>query len=251
MDYEYLSRAVGQVAAGWSGPASAATREVVPGWAIGVLREVADGGRPVRAVRHPLGFTCLPVERAGRDGVCVHVWSPRAGRAAAATSQVHAHCWELTSYVLFGRLENRIMRVAEAAGLHGGGALPARRDGEPGLYRVLDVRSGVAAEPEEAVDELVPTARLVHCVPGQRQLIGPGDVYSVPAGVFHATHVPAGTEAATVALGRLVPGAPDWALGPPGSEPRRDRRDQRDAGQTAEVARIVLGRLLTATPCPT
>lgn len=237
MDYEYLSRLVGGAGPGGHARAGPAARAAVPAWAISAMRGVADFSRPVLAVRHPLGFTCLPVERAGWVGVCVHLWSDQVDRAAPTTSQVHAHCWELTSYALFGRLENRIMAVADA-----GGSRDCRD--EPGLHRVLEVRS------EGGCDELVPTPRLVHCAPGRRQVIAAGDVYSVPAGAFHVTHVPPGTEAATVALGRLVPGTPDWSLGPPGSLPHHVRRQQCDPGQTAAVARIILGRLLAATPCP-
>lgn len=237
MDYEYLSRIIGGAGPGGHARAGDAARAAVAAWAIGALREVAECSRPVLAVRHPLGFTCLPIERTGWVGVCVHLWSDQVDRAVPTTSQVHAHCWELTSYALFGALENRIMLVADAA---------RSRDSwpEPGLHRVLEVRS------EGDCDNLVPTARLVHCAPGQRQVIIAGDVYSVPAGAFHATDVPTGTEAATVALGRLVPGTPDWSLGPPGSFPHRVRRDRCDGGQTAAVARIILGRLLAATPCP-
>ncbi|HEX4831719.1 MAG TPA: hypothetical protein VH478_11575 [Trebonia sp.] len=235
-DYEYLARTVGELPPGSAGYAAAATRTALARWAAGALREVADGTRPVRAVRHPLGFTCLPLERAAGDGVCVHLWSPRVERAGLTTSEVHAHCWELASYVLFGRLDNQVMVVGDAAGLHEGGTWPE------GLYRVLDVRVGGDG------DELVPTARFVHCVPGQRQSVATGDAYSLPAGAFHATDVPPGTETATIVLGRLVPGAPDWALGRPNSDPHRVRRRVHDAARTAAIARVILGRLLAATP---
>ena len=37
--------------------------ELLRGWVLDVLDDVAEGRRPLLAVRHPLGFTCLPVER--------------------------------------------------------------------------------------------------------------------------------------------------------------------------------------------
>jgi len=240
MDYGYLSGIVGPLRPGGHKQAAAAAQTAVAGWAIDTLRDVADGGRPLRAVQHPLGFTCLPVERAGGDGVCVHLWSPRIDQAAPTTSPVHAHCWELTSYALFGRLRNRVMEVGDAR--EGVVTWASLADGR-GLYRVLDVRT------RKEADELVPTVRFVHCWPGQRQAVRAGDVYSVPAGVFHATDVPAGTEAATVALGRLVPGAPDCSLGPPESGRHEVRRRLHDAGQTAAIARVILDRL-TAARCP-
>jgi hypothetical protein len=240
MNYRYLSGIVGPLRPGGHEQAAEVTRAAVTDWAISALRGIADGSRPLHAVRHPLGFTCLPVERFGRDGVCVHLWSSRIDRARPTTSPVHAHCWELTSYALFGRLDNRVMEVGEARG--GIVSWASLADGR-GLYRVLDVHS------QKEADELVPTVRFVHCWPGQRQAVRAGDVYSVPAGVFHATDVPAGTEVATVALGRLVPGASDCSLGPPGAGPHQVRRRLCDADQTAAIARIILCHL-TAAACP-
>ena len=246
MDYEFLTAAAGGAGPAGCRRASAAARGAVREWAITALREVADGTRPVRAVTHPLGFTCLPVERAGLDGVCVHLWSPLVDRAAPTTSAIHSHCWELTSVALFGQMENRIMVVSDAATREGAG--PPRGHGgawdERGPYRVLGVRS------EGEADEIVPTGRLVRCAVGQRQVITAGDVYSVPAGVFHMTEVGHDAEAATVALGRLVPGVPDLCLGLPGSAPHRVRRRRCDAGQTASAARLIVDRLLAVGRMP-
>lgn len=240
MDYRYLSGIVGPLPPRGHEHAAAVTRAAVTDWAISTLRGIADGSRPLHAVRHPLGFTCLPVERVGRDGVCVHLWSPRIDQATPTTSPVHAHCWELTSYALFGQLDNRVMDVGDAQEDIVSWASLA--DGR-GLYRVLDVRS------RKEADDLVPTARFVHCWPGQHQVVRSGDVYSLPAGVFHATDVPAGTETATVALGRLIPGAPDCSLGPAGAGPHQVRRRLYGADQTAAIACIIL-RHLTAAACP-
>src|ERR1700677_1169642 len=94
MEYEYLSRVLGEAGG------SVLLRAGVSGWAIAALGPVAAGSSPVRAITHPLGFTCLPLERAGLHGVCVHLWSPWLERVAPTTSPVHAHSWELTSYAL-------------------------------------------------------------------------------------------------------------------------------------------------------
>jgi hypothetical protein len=247
MDYEYLSAAVGEAGSAGHRPASMAARAAVREWVIAVLRGVADGTRPVRAVTHPLGFTCLPVERAGRDGVCVHLWSPRVDRVAPTTSAIHSHCWELTSYALFGQLENRVIGVADVEPGSQSRDDQPWDDWAPGacrVYRVLEVRSGAD------VDELVPTQRHVRCLPGQAQAIAAGDVYSVPAGVFHVTEVHPDTEAATVALGRLVPGVPDRSLGLPSVGPHQVWRRRCDAEQTSRAARVVMDRLLAATACP-
>lgn len=278
MDYRYLSLAVGETGAGGHRRADSAARTAVPGWVIGALRPVADGNSSLRAVTHPLGFTCLPIERAGREGVCVHLWSPRVERAEPTTSTIHAHCWHLTSYTLFGHLENMLMHVADAdfgdAGGSGGAgpgfgfggpggsggpgpggpgpggvAGPGPGDlglagADPGLYRMLEVRS------HGDVDELRPTPRLVRCVPRQRQAVSAGDVYSMPAGEFHTTEVSPATETATVALGRMTPGAADCSLGALASTGHLVRRRRCDAAQTAAAARIVLDRLLAPTTCP-
>jgi hypothetical protein len=246
MDYEFLTAATGGAGPAGHRHASAAARRVVREWAVAALREVADGARPVRAVIHPLGFTCLPVERAGLDGVCVHLWSPLVDRATPTTSAIHSHCWELTSCALFGQMENRIIMVADAAAREGA-APPDRRGAamdDRGPYQVLSVRS--AGE----TDEIVPTGRLVRCLPGQRQVITAGDVYRVPAGVFHATEVGHDAEAATVALGHLVPGVPDMSLGLPDSAAHRVCRRRCDARQTASVARLIVDRLLAVGCMP-
>jgi hypothetical protein len=227
-DYQFLARALN---GGDSAAARSAAAATVRDWAAGTLRAVADGSRPLRAVVHPLGFTCLPVERAGRDGVCLHVWSP--GGTAPAAQPIHAHCWELTSFALLGPLANVVMTVADApAGPVGAGA-----------YRVLRVRS------EGDTDELSPTRRLVHCREQRREVITAGDTYGVPAGVFHATDVPPGGEAVTVALGRLIDGFADLSLAPAGgagADGHRVRRRRCDQAQTAATARRVLRRLPAA-----
>lgn len=234
MHYEYLSTVIGQ-----AGSAARAVAE----WAADMLAAVLDGRLPVAAVSHPLGFSCLPVERAGRDGVCVHVWSPRLPRTLPTTSAIHAHCWQLTSVVLFGQLENRLLTVADVPRAGGGAdAAPAGTGLLPSAYRVLEVRS------HGDVDELRPTPRLVRCLPGQRQVMTGGDVYSVPAGAFHATDVPPGTETATVVLGRMVPGIADWSLGLPDTDGHRVCRSRCDQAQTGAVARVVLDRLLARWP---
>jgi hypothetical protein len=257
MEYEYLSRMLsGYQELGGAGAAGHAradgqARTRIPDWAIAALRPVADGSSPVRAVIHPLGFTCLPMERAGLSGVCVHLWSPRVASTEPTTSPVHAHSWRLTSYALFGTLENRLMRITDTDGVPPGagdtetGAGTVSRtsavSADPEIRRLIEVRSRGDA------DELVPTGRLVRCQAAQCQRIQPGDVYSMPAGAFHRTDVAPGAEAVTVALGTMVPGIADCSLGPLDSTRHEIRRRACDAGQTAATARIVLDRLRRAS----
>lgn len=255
MEYEYLSRILnGYQKTGGAGAAGHARadgpgRTRIPDWAMAALRPVADGISPIRAVIHPLGFTCLPMERAGLSGVCVHLWSPRVARTEPTTSPVHAHSWRLTSYALFGTLENRLIRITDtdavlpgagdtgAGDTETGAGAVSRASADPALRRLIEVRSHGDA------DELVPTRRLVRCQAAQCQRIQPGDVYSMPAGAFHRTDVAPGAEAVTVALGTMVAGITDCSLGPLDSTRHEIRRRACDAEQTAAAARIVLDRL--------
>jgi hypothetical protein len=114
----------------------------IPRWAAAVLCEVVAGRGDVTAVRHPIGFICLPLERTVEHGVCVHLWIDRLVRARATTSTTHSHSWDLISFVLCGMLCNELIEVTD-------GPLGAR-------WRVFEVGSGPDG------DEIRRTARLVH-----------------------------------------------------------------------------------------
>ena len=142
-------------------------------------------------MRHPLGFVCIPVDRTGDQGVCVHVWSDSLPSARPTTSTMHAHSWDLISYVLYGSVGNELLNVTDAP--------------DNSAYRVFEVRSG------GDVDEVRETPRLVRCEISAMELNRQGDTYTLPAGIFHATAVQG--EAATVALGSGRPGTMDLSLG--------------------------------------
>jgi hypothetical protein len=211
MDYDNFHR---EVLGGTAGQAA-------PRWASGVLGEIARGGRNVAAMRHPLGFLCIPVDRTGDQGVCVHVWSDSLPSARPTTSTMHAHSWDLISYVLYGSVRNELIDVTDA---------PDDPD-----YRVFEVRSG------GDVDELRETPRLVRCEIGAAELNRQGDTYTLPAGVFHATAVQG--EAATVALGSGRPGTMDLSLGGIDTRTHRVGRQRCDRDETASAARVVTERL--------
>lgn len=211
MDYPALERAARQ------GAAAESMR-----YAASELEEIAAGRRALRAVRHPLGFVCLPVLRDGPRGVCVHVFGP--ADPVLTDHQVHSHSWELTSTVLYGRLGNRRMGV--------------REETERPTHRVFEVHS----EPS-GVDELRPTERLVHCRPGTEQTSSRGQTYDLPAGEFHTTVVPDGRPAATLVLGRTLPGRADLSLGPLQARGHRMVRALCDPHQTVRIARAALRRI--------
>jgi hypothetical protein len=210
-DYDSFHRAMRDGTAGLA----------VPRWASDVLNEVAQNRTSISGVWHPLGFMCLPVERTGEDGVCVHVWSDSFPRVSSTTSIMHAHSWDLISYVLYGSIRNEVIDVTDAA--------------DEATYRVFEIRS------KGDVDEVRETSRLVRCEVRVAKLNHQGDVYSLDAGVFHATVVRG--EAATVALGSSRPGTMDLSLGEIDRKTYRVRRQRCDREETAHAARMVTERL--------
>jgi hypothetical protein len=196
-------------------------RRTIPRWASGVLGDIARNATDVAGVRHPLGFVCLPIERTGELGICVHVWSDSLPRMSPTTSMIHAHSWDLTSYVLYGSVRNEVIDITDAS--------------DDAAYRVFEVRSG------GDVDEMRETPRLVRCEVRTTELSHRGDVYSLTAGVFHATVVQG--ETATVALGSSRPGTMDLSLGGIDGKTHRVQRQRCDHDEAAQVVRVVTEQL--------
>lgn len=196
-------------------------QQAIPQWASGLLDEIARNRTNITGVRHPLGFVCLPVERVGGQGICVHVWSDSLPSANLTTSEIHAHSWDLSSYVLYGSVRNGVVDVINAP-----------RDA---AYRVFEVHSSAD------IDELRETPRLVRCKIRTVEVSHRGDSYSLAAGVFHTTAVDG--EAATVALGSSRPGTMDLSLGRIGGRTHRIRRQLCDRDETTRTARVVTERL--------
>ncbi|TDD27616.1 hypothetical protein E1287_34165 [Actinomadura sp. KC06] len=204
----------------------------LPAWAGRVLDDVAAGRSPVPALRHPLGFVCLPVERDGDFGVCLHIWTPEVRPAPSTTSLVHCHSWDLLSFVLYGTVRNVRM----------------------------DIRTNTGEEPAEAtqqifevvsqgdVDELRATGRAVQYSPGRSSAHRTGESYTLPAGVFHTTLIEDGKEAATVALGRQTPGSGDLSLGPLDTPTHRVHRSRSDHADTVRALRRSARSIAAAHP---
>ncbi|MFC4585620.1 hypothetical protein [Sphaerisporangium corydalis] len=202
--------------------ASGAVPDALPGWTLGLLRDIAGGRSAIRGVRHPLGFVCLPVAR-GEYGVCVHVWSGGLLRAGTTTSEVHCHGWDLASYVLYGRMLNELARVTDGAG--------------DATHRVFAVVSS------DGVDDITPTGRTVRYTGGTPEAYHAGQAYTLPAGVFHRSVIPEGVETATVAVAVMRAGAADLSLGPLGARPHRVTRERCDDEGTARAARLAAEHL--------
>ncbi|GII65736.1 hypothetical protein Skr01_58210 [Sphaerisporangium krabiense] len=202
---------------------SGAVSPSVPRRVLGLLEDIAAGRSAIRAVRHPLGFVCLPVARGGACGVCLHLWSADLPRAGNTTSEVHCHSWDLVSYVLYGQVRNELVGVTDSAT----GATHQ-------LMRVVSAGG---------VDNLSPTGRTVTFREGAAGVYRAGDVYTMPAGVFHRSVIPDGVDTATIALGSGRPGAADLSLGPLGTRSHRVTRERCDDEETARAARLAADHL--------
>lgn len=189
---------------------------------IQVMTAIADGARPMTAVRHPLGFICLPVQRRDQYGICVHVWTGHTpAEPEVTTSPMHSHSWDLLSYVLYGEVRNQLVQVIDAP------AAPS--------HRVFEVHS------DGDSDEIRCTTRLVCCVPGEAQATAAGGAYQLAAGKFHMTMVPA--QAATVVLGRSRADVLDLSLGDLETPTHRIPRQRCVQQETAHLARTLADRL--------
>ena len=185
-----------------------------------LLLPVADGSRELAGVRHPLGFTCLPVVRDGADGTCVHWWH---GDADLTTEAIHAHSWDLLSFVLFGTLRNASFSVVD--------------DRLAPTHRVFEVHSETGGR-----DEIRGTDRTVHIGVRDEEENGAGSSYRVRCGQFHTSELLA-AEVATLVFGRTRPGAVDLTLAPLDAADHAIQRRTCDAAETRRIARAVLDRL--------
>lgn len=195
----------------------------LPARVIHVMTEVAAGRRRMAAIRHPLGFVCLQVQRRGDYGVCVHLWTERRPDSELTTSSMHSHSWELLSYVLYGEIGNQLVHVTDAP------TAPTHR-----LFEVLS---------DGDMDEIRPTDRLVRCEPEPVQSIAAGEVYRLAAGEFHGTVVPGDAETATVVLGHARTDLVDLSLGPLGTRRHRVSRQRCTEPETAHAAGLIARRL--------
>ncbi|WP_155368176.1 hypothetical protein [Catellatospora vulcania] len=194
----------------------------------GGLQDIAHGRSELRAVRHPLGFICLPLSRDQSDvGVCVHVWSD-ADVATRTTSAVHCHSWDLLSFLLSGSILNQTYQV----------------DDDPeGPLRVYEIRSA------DGHDEILTSARRVRITAGHADIRSSGEYYELPAGHFHAS-LTRSPESVTVVLGRLREHASDLSLGALDVAPAARPRIRFDAEDTVTIVRDLLARMSTGALTP-
>jgi hypothetical protein len=213
MDYPDVFREIQQRTAGARMPARV----------LATMKEIARGHRKMTAIRHPLGFVCLPVQRRGAYGICVHLWTEQRTDAELTTSPMHSHSWDLLSYVLYGEVRNQLVRVTDAP--------------DDPTHRLFEVHS------DGDTDEIRPTDRLVRCEPGPMQSTSAGGSYRLTAGEFHMTVVPGAAQAATVVLGHARADAVDLSLGEVHTRRHRVSRQVCTQPETAQAAELVAQRL--------
>ncbi len=201
----------------------------IPARVVAAMTEVAAGRRRMTAVRHPLGFVCLPVQRRGVYGICVHLWTEERPELEVTTSPMHSHSWDLLSYVLYGEVRNQLVHVTDAPSTDTPGTDPTHR-----LFEVLS---------DGDTDDIRPTARLVRCEPGPMQSTRAGGTYRLAAGEFHMTVVPGEVEAVTVVLGHARTDAADLSLGSLSTRRHRVSRRPCTEPETAQAAGLVARRL--------
>lgn len=174
-------------------PAESALRngdaEAAGAWVRSALPALGPEALAAPAVRHPLEFVCLPLHRSHRVGLCLHVWT---GSGEVSSSVVHAHSWDLWSYVVQGTVLNQIVDVRDE---------PEAPDFE--LYTVASTGTK---------DEVRTSGRRVVHAPRPRQEVPAGRIYRITSGLFHRSGHRGPT--ATLVLGEQHEGLENLFLGP-------------------------------------
>lgn len=197
--------------------------QTLPGLAAGVLTGIATGGIGLRAVRHPLGFVCFPVLRDGDTGICIHTWCTETAPPDPPPFSVHAHSWDLLSYVLYGTVHNQLVRILHRP------TIPT--------HQLFEIRTG------GLFDDVRATPALVSWTGAGTQTVPAGSSYAIAAGEFHTLDVPVDYHAATVVLGRSRPDVADRLLGEIGAPGHRTYRQPCSPTETARLASVTLRRL--------
>ena len=196
--------------------------DVLNDQAVELLGDIAGGQLTFAAVRHPLGFIYAPLLRAGSTALRLHIWLSGATRPQLTTSPIHDHTWQLTSYVVCGRLENCLVEI---------------HDSTTPTHRVFEI-SGVGG-----ADSLRPTERLVEFRVAATQAVRAGDRYTIEAGRFHFTEVPEDCTAATIVLASRKASVPERSLGPLRVPEHEMTREVCPPTELAAAATVVSGLL--------
>lgn len=164
-------------------------------------------------IHHPLGFICVPAYRDAAQGICLHVWLPEMIGPMLTTSEMHAHSWNLASYVLTGEI---VQHLASAE------FCPQQP-----THRVCTVRSW------GGLDYIEPTQQMVRLKPGPEEVIRTDMSYTLPAGKFHRTEVVTGLTA-TIVFAEYLKG-PEFTLADPDIRAHSVSREPCTAQEAAAV----------------
>ncbi|QJT04442.1 hypothetical protein G9272_32535 [Streptomyces asoensis] len=182
-----------------------------------ILPRIDSEQLPGAVVLHPLDFVCMPLWRKGGLGLCLHVWPWSEEKSSPI---IHAHSWDLWSYVICGTILNDVMSV--------------RDEGERPEFALYVVTS------RGRVDEFQETGRLVTCARRERQEIQAGQIYRLSSGRFHRSGHRGFT--ATLVLGEQREGLDNLVLGSVGGYQGSDLPRETCS---ADDARALIERIAT------
>ncbi|WP_261554622.1 hypothetical protein [Frankia tisae] len=182
-----------------------------------ILEEIIAGRYEYPSFRHPLGFICTSLFRDSQSGLCLHLWPD--GVVGGEPSVVHAHSWDLRSFVLIGSLVNRVHQVDQQTAA---------------TQRVFEVVTDGEA------DTVTRTASLVTDVVIEERFVEAGSFYTLAAGLFHTSERRGSSVAATVVFGRRRMGVKDCFLGAADMQPVVARRPHCDATDALHAVHIAL-----------
>jgi len=170
---------------------------------------------------HPLGFLVRVLETLPTgERIRLHVWHASLRGNQGSELSIHSHPFELSSYIVFGRLRNITYDVVHSA------------SGENRLF-------SVSYDDQHSV--LTPTHERVSWRALSETKLADGGQYHVPAGQFHATYVPPEAMAATIVITGPEGAAQARVVGPDIGSPIQYRRS--DQNLPSEMLEEVLEQL--------
>ena len=186
------------------------------------IRAAASQGTPFR--QHPLGFLRLRLSTfADRSQLLLHCWPEHQRAAQSSELLMHAHRFDVHSWLLQGELLDEQLRWVARPG---------------GTYRLYGTRT------TEASSRLLPRSEVGDLVTASRITYSAGQCYTIPVGVFHRTSVPKTVRTVTIAyLGPPV--APTSLVAGPaqGRSPDSYDRDAVSPSRSEQVLQDLLEAL--------
>jgi hypothetical protein len=126
---------------------------------------------------HPLGFAHAKIWSEGQSTLRIHLWPLQNRRPQDPLWPIHTHVFNLESLVLAGTVHNKLYEVQSCD------------MGGSQLYRV---------QYRDAGSVLLATGLFAEAFETQGQKAGPGEIYGVPADMFHSSSVEDHAFAATL-----------------------------------------------------